>query len=621
MITVMNKQLEEIGILENATRIGYERRFNEIWSASFTLPLDDPKNSLCQPFNIVELYDDEEYIGKFRIFPSLTRKNEFTKEISYRCKHVLSTLMDDVLFQDHYSIDKSTVEALQYLLNQQSTKHWALKTVSPTLIRYFSYKWENENGIVGPIFEVPKTLDTEYQWTHNDQVYPYELSLVEPEKEVTCVLQYGLNQREIDRDVDPEGIVNRIYPLGSGEGINQLTIKDVNNGIPYLEDAESIAKYGLKSYIWPDKRFEDAETLMASAQGLLDKWKIPKVTIRGTAADISKITKGDVHKLKAGRLVLLDDPELGELEARVMLDAKPDVNGMPWDMRIEIANKSMGLADIEAEVERRQQVNELYAQGATNLASYSYNDNCDPDDPAVIKFFIPDEMVKINKALLTFETDYFRAYSKAAKSTATTAKTTKSGGGSTTSAGGGQTTSAGGGQTSSASGEHKHRMFSAVGFQAAADPNLSVVLRADNGHYIYVDSDTAAGLEYYTEGSSGTHAHNVDDHVHQVDDHVHQVPAHEHEFEIPGHGHALEYGIYKHTSLPTSITIKVDGTSVPGTSLEAENLDLVPYLSKDNAGNITRGWHQIALHPNNLARINANVITQFFIKSVGNYTL
>ena len=32
----------------------------------------------------------------------------------------------------------------------------------------------------------------------------------------------------IERDEDPTQVITRLYPLGYGEGVNQLTIKDVN---------------------------------------------------------------------------------------------------------------------------------------------------------------------------------------------------------------------------------------------------------------------------------------------------------------------------------------------------------------------------------------------------------
>jgi hypothetical protein len=44
---------------------------------------------------------------------------------------------------------------------------------------------------------------------------------------------------------------------------------------------------------------------------------------------------------------------------------------------------------------------------------------------------------------------------------------------------------------------------------------------------------------------------------------------------------------------------------------------LIPYLSKDTEGKVNRGWHTIAIAPNDLGRINAQIFTQFFVQSRG----
>ncbi|RAC17401.1 hypothetical protein DN539_31530, partial [Burkholderia multivorans] len=81
--------------------------------------------------------------------------------------------------------------------------------------------------------------------------------------EPTCEIREKYNLLGIELEEDPRSIFNRIYALGYGEGDNQLTIKTVNDGIPYVEDKESIKAHGLREYIWADKRFEDATSLKA----------------------------------------------------------------------------------------------------------------------------------------------------------------------------------------------------------------------------------------------------------------------------------------------------------------------------------------------------------------------
>lgn len=600
MIKILNQSRQPVAVLENAYDISYEKGFNQLWLSSFSLPLDDEKNDLCKPLYFVEVYDNGEYVGLFRIMPKETMIDESGNRVTYQCEHVLATLLDSSIFKYRQIDGLPTKQSIEYVLSFQHTKHWVMGTCEIT--RYFSYKFENDN-LLSSLFSIPKPFDQQFQWTFDTTVYPWKLNLIIPATEPTCEIKEGKNLRGLTLTEDPMGIYNRIYPLGYGEGDNQLTIESVNNGVPYIEDATSVAKYGVRMTIWSDKRFEDAVSLKASAQALMNKWKEVIASWVISAADLSSITGESIDKLRMGNIVRLTVPTLKRtVDLRIVKEKKSDTKGDPGAVELEIGNKTEDLGTTQADIERRQQINELYSQGATNLGTYSFNGNCDEDDPATIKFYLPDEMVRINKLWLTYETTNFRAYSKAAKSTTATLKTTKSGGSTTT--------SSGGGQTSSSSGNHVHKMFSATGFSAASNPNNSVALRCANNQYIYVDSDTAAGIEYYTEGSSGTHAH-------EVYDHTHNVPDHQHDFEIPGHGHDLIYGIYKHATLPTKITIKVDGNLVPGTSLEGENLDLIPYLSKDSEGNINRGWHTIELFPDDLGRINANVLTQFFIQSRG----
>jgi phage minor structural protein len=644
LIKILNQNRQPVAILENAYGIGYDKSFNALWTASFSLPLNDEKNAECQSLYFVEITDNDDYIGLFRIIPSNTVKSESTNEVKYQCEHVLSTLLDDVLFLYHQNDNLTTRDNLQYVIDKQTTKRWQLGTVGMT--RFFSYKWENEN-LLSALFSVPKPFDVAYQWNWDTQTYPWTLNLVVPESEITCEIRYGKNQKSIEREVDPTVIFNRIYALGYGEGDNQLTIKSVNGGIPYVEDAESIALYGVRAYIWVDKRFESADTLKANALALLTQWKVPKVTYKASAADISSITGEDVDKLKMGRIVRMVDDDLGIIEARIMKESKSDVTGNPGDISLEIANKVEDLSTTNADLERRQQINDLYSQGATNIDSHDYNDNADPDNPAEITFYLPDELVKINKLLLSFKTDKFRAYERAIEGGGAVVSTTSSGGGSTqTSSSGGdstQTSSSGGGvststssgggtsQTSSAGGDHSHLMLDYIGDSSGiAAPRRD--FSPQGGTSFYVSIEAASPSDLYTAGSSGNHSHsvsvpnhthdfNVPNHSHSVNipAHTHSVniPNHSHDITLPNHTHAIQFGIYKLDNLPSAVVIKVDGNTVPFTDTNGDNIDLIPYLSKDGEGKVNRGWHTITIAPNDLGRINAQIFTQFFIQSRG----
>ena len=83
------------------------------------------------------------------------------------------------------------------------------------------------------------------------------------------------------------------------------------------------------------------------------------------------------------------------------------------------------------------------------------------------------------------------------------------------------------------------------------------------------------------------------------------------------HTHNITYGIYE-GGHAESITVKVDGTTVPAADITGDELDVVSYMDKDQDGKITRGtWHTIELVPDQLTRIEANLFAQVFVQSVG----
>jgi phage minor structural protein len=603
MIKIFNKSLQPVAILENAFDISYEKSFNELWQSSFSLPLADPKNEECKPLNYMELTDDAtgEYIGLFRLIPSSTVKDESSETVTYQCEHVLATLLDNVLFRYHQVDGLPTKDSLQYILDRQHTKHWKLGTVSASLNRYFSYKWENEN-LLSALFSIPRPLDKPYQWTWQTQSYPWTLNLVESETVPSCEIRYGKNQKGIEKEEDPTVSYNRIYALGQGEGTNQLDITKVNNGIPYVEDAESISKYGLRQYIFADRRFESAATLKATVQALLDKWKNPKITFRVNAADVSSITQEDIDKLKMGKVVRMVDPDLGIVEARIMRESKSDMKGQPGDLQLEIASKTEDLGTTNADLQQRQMINELYSQGNTNLLSYSYNDNCDSTHPAEITFYLTDDMVKLNELKLSFQTEKFRAYEKAAASGGAVLTSTKSGGSSTVTS---TVTSASGGGAAVTS------EFAAPTFFLYSSTLLPLTNATLQNHFHAVE---------VTNELNHRHGLTLPSHQHSVSVPV-NIPAHTHAIELENHEHELLFGIYTLSELPTKVTIKIDGVTVPYTSTSGEDIDLIPYIEKDAEGNVTRGKHTLTITPDKLGRISAQLNTKFFLQSRGQYSL
>lgn len=649
--------------LENAYNIKYSPPLNELWTAGFSLPYDDMKRKEIETFDFVEIFDNGKRIGMFRVMDSVVERDDLKKIITYDCEHVLSTLMDSVLFGLHQRVNLTTKQNIEYLLSKQKKQHWKLGQCD--FVRYFHYNWENESTLLGPMYSIPKPFDERYQWTWDDSSYPWTLNLVRLTDEITAEIRYKKNMKGIKRHIESKEVMTRIYPLGYGEGINQLTIKDVNGGVPYLDAPTSILnQYEGFDYIWVDRRFKDAKSLYDSAMALLLERCVPKVTYEVDAIDYELIDPYKLEKFRTGKLVRVIDEELGvNVDVRVINGPKDDVGENPLDIKLTLGNKLEDLGTTQADLEKRQKVNEVYAQGSTNMDSSSFADNCDKDHPAIIKFFLPEDVVNINTMVLSYETSAFRAFERATKGGGATTVSSSAGGAnvSSTSSGGGtvgstsaggasvQTSSSGGGvakstasgggstQTSSSGGGSVSTTSSKIFGELQIETDVPTspdfpyhrhvtkfTDQFNHDHSVTVPSHNhSVSIPSHTHDfdiPNHSHTTNIPDHAHSISvpNHTHDIsiPNHTHEVTIPDHIHEIDFGIYELDRTPSSMKITVDGNIVPITDTSKENIDLIPYLTKDTDGKINRGrWVEIKLTPNDLARITATVNSRLFISS------
>ena len=231
--------------------------------------------------------------------------------VTYQCEHVLGTLLDDILFQYHTIGNTGiyTSDVIQYILSKQIVQRWQLGTVEFT--QQFEYNWENEN-LLGALFSVPKLFDGGYMLTWDTTSYPWTLNLVKPSNDIQARIRYGVNMQGIEKKVDPSNVVTRIYGLGYGEGVNQLTFSDINGGVTYLDtEPEIIQRYGIMQTVYVDRRVQYPETLMASCRALLDELKHPRISYIVQASELYAITKDPIDKFRTGALIQSITPRSG----------------------------------------------------------------------------------------------------------------------------------------------------------------------------------------------------------------------------------------------------------------------------------------------------------------------
>ena len=629
---VFDRNMRRLAYLDNALAVGYALETNSLWSVTFTLPADDKKNAYCAPLNFVEIFDGDERIDLFRIIgEDLERSDGATRY--YNCEHVLATLISDVLFQYHQcgGSGVKTADVLNYILARQTRQNWKLGDCD--FKRYFEYNWENST-LLSALFAVPECFDSEYLWSWDTTVYPWTLSLTMPTDALKSEIRYAKNMTNIKKTTDATSIANRVYALGYGEGVNQLTIESVNGGVPYVEDALSIERYGLCSTILVDSRYEIAENLKAYAEQILAGLKEPYVSYEIGAIDLHRLTGDSFSKFRPGEVVRVADEADGiNLRTRIVRVEKSDAEGDPGNVTVTIANKTQDIAGSISDLQSRALIGETYAQGATNQQIYNFSDNADTTHPAKLQLYISSSVVRINKMLLNVEFEAFRAYEKTISSGG--GQTTSSGGDTTTTSaadGGGSVTSASGGGDTKTSGASSKSTSDSGGSYTGDVDSTSGARQIDVGRYVYQSGKTndhthgipnhshsvSLKLPAHSHGMSHTHSVSIPSHTHSVDipSHSHSVKLPSHTHTVKDHTHAIEFGIYE-GQRASKATIKVDGKEIPAQT-SYSNIDIVEFLDTDDSGKIRRNaWHTIEILPDNMSRIVGAVFAQTFCNSRG----
>lgn len=598
MIEIFDTARRRVAIAENAHAISEQQRINAIWYLDFSLPYQDPKNEYCRPFYYVRHNGGELY----RIMPATMAVDE-TGSVAYQCEHVLATLIDNVLFGYHVvgNLGTYTPDVIRYILNHQLTRHWVLHQCDYR--NQFEYGWEQES-LLSALFSVATPLAGPYIWRTDTSVYPWRLSLkrLDTTGRPELYVRRRHNMTSYQRQRDPQAIVTRLYPLGYGEGVNQLGIGSVNGGVPYLQSPRAITdRYGIIERVWIDRRYEDPSSLKAAAQAMLQELQEPAVSY---SVGFQELNTSEFDKAAIGKRLRIVYPDIGEVVDTFVTEINRDYEDTVRSSLV-VANKETSIASSLADMADRQRIEQTYAQGATQIYSQALQANCDAGSGAVMDFFIPAEMRIINKVLAKVRLDRFRAYSKSTESDAAKVVTSSTSDDQTrTSSSGGRsvTTSRGGG-----------------GVTTNTGPS------GINVTWVTTKTAMAEGHQHeFDRVNSHQHQVEIADHTHQVDvpDHTHTltIPGHSHQVMVPAHAHNITPGIYRYGN-PQKFGLYINGTKKAEFSGRTAELDITDYLT-DSDNRIPRGrWLSLEARPDDLAYISIDLIVQGFIQSRGDQTV
>lgn len=431
MIELYDSALRLIGPADNAVRIGYEDKRNELPTARLVLPVQDPlTDEIRVPGSFARLYDGDTDKG-FYVFSEIVDDEHAPKgTITYALQGAQATLVRKIMDGWHElgGTGYGRRQVYEYILARQDPVRWVLGDCE--FDDFYQYNFEDVT-LLESIMSTGEVIVGEYDFVFDSTVTPWTFHARQSSMTATKSLVFKRNMTNIHRSVDGR-VVTRLYGRGYGEGDNQLTIASVNGGLSYIEDAAATADYGERwEGVHVDRRQTDPATLKARMERILAAGKTPTVSYEADAIDLFQVTGESWDDVQVGDLVLVLDEELGPVTVRVTRRAKDDVDGDPGNVKLTLDNSRKDTAEELNEILDKIGVQELYSQGATNMYSMQISDNADAKHPLTMRFYVPGNVLRINSCLIYWQMEWFRTYATLAAAGGGTSRTSESGGGAT----------------------------------------------------------------------------------------------------------------------------------------------------------------------------------------------
>ena len=293
LVTIINNGVEtainEVSTnTKNRVSGTVKQGINTINSFTFTILPNNQGYNLISPLStLVKVLNTKtnkyEFIGRV-LSPTHSMDSNGLISKSYVCESELGYLLDT--YQSYEEIHNISVRGYLERLIQthnnstDNSKKFVVGNVTvvdnnDSLYRYIAYDTTKKNIYDDLIDKLGGELQIRYE---ND--IRYLDYLTEIGKVCSTEIRLGKNLQSIEQNIDLGEYCNRIIPLGTklkvkdNEGNEtdtdkRLTIESVNNGLKYIDDEESIAKYGIiqGQVIYDD--VTDAENLFNKGQKYL----------------------------------------------------------------------------------------------------------------------------------------------------------------------------------------------------------------------------------------------------------------------------------------------------------------------------------------------------------------
>lgn len=269
---------EELSVLSPVL----ETQCNAAGTLTFVLLPEHPLYSALHKMRTrIDVRQDDEIIWRGRV---LETESDFYRQKTVTCEGELTYLVDSVLHPYKLADYDGTAAGLfrLYLTRHNEAQQFQIgnvdiETLSSVENTGYGNTWDeisdNLIDIHGGFLRVRYDGETRYlDWTK--------------ESGTSCgqVIRFGENLLDLSEYVSASEVVTCLIPY-AGQSGSQITIKSVNDGKDYIEDAAGIALYGR---IWGVTEFDtkDASTLLEMAKENLHKRLKETITITISAVDL-----------------------------------------------------------------------------------------------------------------------------------------------------------------------------------------------------------------------------------------------------------------------------------------------------------------------------------------------
>ena len=312
LVTIINNGVEtainEVSTnTKNKVSGTVKQGINTINSFTFTILPNNQGYNLINPLStLVKVLNTKtnkyEFVGRV-LSPTHSMDSNGLISKSYVCESELGYLLDT--YQSYEEIHNISIRGyLERLIqahnnNTDTSKQFTVGNVTvvdnnDSLYRYIAYDTTKKNIYDDLIDKLGGELQIRYE---ND--IRYLDYLTEVGKVCSTEIRLAKNLQDLEQNIDVSNYCNRLVVLGAklkakdNEGNEtdteeRLTIESVNNGLKYIDDAESIAKYGViqGQVIYDD--VTEAKNLLSKGQKYLLN-QILLVSNKVNALDLSLI--------------------------------------------------------------------------------------------------------------------------------------------------------------------------------------------------------------------------------------------------------------------------------------------------------------------------------------------